>query len=387
MPSSPPPPPIAEPATRCPDQGSPGYDGLLSLQRYMMTSNRTSRRPIVLCPGQGTTATHTLAGILKFAYGMRVLHYRWSESVEGGAKLDPILRAINAAAPSAGYESINWVELLAPFDAVLDTPIPQMFPYILAAFPNARVLHTVRTSDAWVASRTHHHGKEMAPLGESFAGGRAGVFSPAPKLLQMREVARRSAFFGGVLFTAHNLLVRCLTPPAQYLEIDAFQGAFCVNGFVSHLGKWLDSPCHDPGYTPIGCGPTSPLPPSPPPPSPPSSSAPTSPPNGPPGDAASPCPLDRLATAGCQCAALVCITAMATEDSQRQAIIARAIRAVQGWQIRVDIWLLTNDPGNLTAALEQHNVLAAPGQCGGSRWQAPPPAQTSRTAGRGGHPR
>lgn len=61
---------------------------------------------------------------------------------------------------------------------------------------------------------------------------------------------------------------------------------------------------------------------------------------------------------------------MATEDSQRQAIVARAIRAVQGWQIRVDIWLLTNDPGNLTAALEQHHVLAAPGQCGG-RLQPP----------------
>lgn len=32
------------------------------------------------------------------------------------------------------------------YDAILDTPTTQIFPFLLAAFPRARVIHTVRDS-------------------------------------------------------------------------------------------------------------------------------------------------------------------------------------------------------------------------------------------------
>ena len=44
------------------------------------------------------------------------------------------------------YAELDWPSLLSGQDAVMDEPYTQFFPFILAAFPNARVLHTVRSA-------------------------------------------------------------------------------------------------------------------------------------------------------------------------------------------------------------------------------------------------
>jgi len=87
------------------------------------------------------------------------------------------------------------------------------------------------------------------------------------------------------------------------------------------------------------------------------------------GTNATSCPLNHLATAGCSCAALVCVTAIATADPRRQAYLAQAVRAIQGWQVRTSLRVLTNDPPGVRIRLELAGVSAfadPSNQCGGT---------------------
>merc|ERR1719471_1091551 len=40
------------------------------------------------------------------------------------------------------------------FDLISDTPVSELFPYFYAAFPNAKVVHTVRNATTWSGKRT-----------------------------------------------------------------------------------------------------------------------------------------------------------------------------------------------------------------------------------------
>ena len=50
------------------------------------------------------------------------------------------------------FARLNLKQLIGDYDAILDTPTTQIFPFLLAAFPRARVIHTVRDSLAWLVS-------------------------------------------------------------------------------------------------------------------------------------------------------------------------------------------------------------------------------------------
>ena len=147
------------PAASCPGAHEPGYDALQNLRAALKAENKTSDRALVIGPGEGTTATRTLAHILKDAFGLRVLHWHLFDR-EGSKKhaADALLHEL-ARVPPAEYHQIDWISLMEPFDAVLDTPIPNIFPFLYAAFPNARIVHTVRAADEWV----HTRGKRAKP--------------------------------------------------------------------------------------------------------------------------------------------------------------------------------------------------------------------------------
>ena len=233
------------PTNSCPSAERAGYDSILGLRRALEKKNRTSSRPLVVCPGQGSTATHTLAYALQHAFGMRVLHWRWPQSHGGGALLDPILHALNKSAPDA----VDWVRLLSPFDAVLDEPIPSMFPFVLAAFPNARVLHTVRPTDEWLRSRVQHK-PSPAPLSAWFA---PRISFPPQGGYSISEVVTRSKPLAALLTTAHNLLVRCMVAPNCYREINAFAGDMCAPTFLASLEPFLGVSCVNPKYRVVDC--------------------------------------------------------------------------------------------------------------------------------------
>ena len=52
------------------------------------------------------------------------------------------------------------------FDGISDEPITQFFPYIMRAYPNAKVILTTRNTTDWVRSRQKNH--PMSPLPFTF---------------------------------------------------------------------------------------------------------------------------------------------------------------------------------------------------------------------------
>ena len=75
----------------------------------------------VLAPGQGTTGSRTLARVLS-DFRMRVVHFN-----------APPAMLLVKASPS-NYSRVNWAKWLSCCDAFLDDPIPQLFPWLFAAF-------------------------------------------------------------------------------------------------------------------------------------------------------------------------------------------------------------------------------------------------------------
>ena len=128
-----------------------GFDAASALSRELAVRGRTSLRRLIVGAGEGTSGTSSLARVLVEHFRLRVMHADSSplawETLARMASVEP-----------SEYGGIDFVRLLEPFDAVLDTPVAQLFPFILAAFPRARVLHTVRDAHDWVAHRSEFRG-------------------------------------------------------------------------------------------------------------------------------------------------------------------------------------------------------------------------------------
>ena len=122
----------------------------------------TSDRPIVIGAGEGTTGTRTLTK-LSHDLGLRAAH-----CLICTADLSKIGRRMTAIHPS-NYSTTNWPAFLTKYDAVFDTPVSALFPVLFAAFPNARVVHSVRASLEWSMRRDEKHRRGPGPLAFFFA--------------------------------------------------------------------------------------------------------------------------------------------------------------------------------------------------------------------------
>ena len=247
------------PTASCPGAHEPGYDALQNLRAALKAENKTSDRALVIGPGEGTTATRTLAHILKDAFGLRVLHWHLFDR-EGSKKhaADALLHEL-ARVPPAEYHQIDWISLMEPFDAVLDTPIPNIFPFLYAAFPNARIVHTVRAADEWVHTRTKR-AKLLAPVPFSgfFRQLKFNATSGFDGNVDRFERPTTSAMHtSALLFSAHNTFVRCSVPSDRYLQLNAFAGDLCSPTLLDSLRRTLSRSTTALGsaveYRPLGC--------------------------------------------------------------------------------------------------------------------------------------
>jgi len=220
------------------------------LRQELTAANRTSQRTLVVGAGEGTTGTRSLAAGLRML-GMRVLH--WS---------DPGLMELLAQTEPENYVDLDFVQLLYKYDAVLDLPIAQFFPYILAAFPMARVIHTVRDPLEWTirrasAERHHFTNSNMTDSGDPkpLVALHAKLDAIAPpnvtwktdpwnwakygrfdEKLGLRTLANRSRYFANAIaYSAQNVYYRCITPPEQYMLLNVLGGDLCAPYFVSRL--------------------------------------------------------------------------------------------------------------------------------------------------------
>lgn len=241
-PPLPPPPPPRATHTRRRDCDGDGFDVLTELRAEMGTRGLVSQRALVIVPGEGTTATRALAAIFR-GLGLRTCHF---------CSMDGYRAHIYQASPHE-YVHLDFVRALRDYDAILDTPAPQLFPYLLAAFPNARVVHTVRDSLDWVEARTREW--QAIKPGTALVAKLGQARNPAswlskhqlasgepvlPELSMSVRANRSERFAEAISFSAQNAYARCITPPSQYMLVNAFRGDMCRPGFLPQLAAFLN---------------------------------------------------------------------------------------------------------------------------------------------------
>ena len=157
--------------------GGPPSWSLAPLQLPGHARAETSDWPLIIGASPGTTGTMSLYYALK-ALDVSVVHYTRqynassgveSTSYELGGGPVPLLKPLFAdtqPAPPVDLKAARSADLrfLAATDALLDTPAQEIFFDLLATFPNARVVLTLRDPTAWAASRRQRHPTDRSPV-------------------------------------------------------------------------------------------------------------------------------------------------------------------------------------------------------------------------------
>ena len=108
----------------------------------------TSNFPLILCIGQGKTATKSLNKAFVML-GMRTAHFY-------GAGVYGLL--YDNAAEAKDHRFMFNVNEARHVDAVLDTPVVDFYNEILLSYPNAWVILTVRKARSWIKSQQKFYG-------------------------------------------------------------------------------------------------------------------------------------------------------------------------------------------------------------------------------------
>lgn len=247
------------------------------------------RGEIILGAGLGSTGTHSLTDAL-LLLGYSTGHYNFYVNASSSpaikcpmAKQESRLRArlckerTRAANRSTrvrttGMADELWLGL-GKLDAVFDTPVPDFFPYVFAAFSEAKVILTTRDPLVLALDRASKHTSASPPLSELFSGDECGdasiVAAERARRLRRRarpsrdsekkrsekelraarrewsrgEVTRRHTFNSvdayALAVEAHNALVKQLVPPEQLLVLDVTRQSTKAswNALSAFLGK------------------------------------------------------------------------------------------------------------------------------------------------------
>ena len=114
-----------------------------ALRKTMAPGRNTSDFPLLVCIGQGKTATKSLNKAMVML-GFRTAHFY-------GAGIYGLL--YDNAAEAARQNFLFNVNEEKHVDAVLDTPVVEFYNEILLAYPNARVVLTIREPRSWLKSQ------------------------------------------------------------------------------------------------------------------------------------------------------------------------------------------------------------------------------------------
>jgi hypothetical protein len=130
-------------------------------------------------------------------------------------------------------ESPDWRPILDGYASTVDWPGLMIWKELAAADPEAKIILTVRDSDAWYASASATIFARMREFEAMLAAGNAEVIDPIRKRhMEMIHAVVVEKSFGGRLdathaiavFNAHNDEVRRTVPPERLLVYEAGQG-------------------------------------------------------------------------------------------------------------------------------------------------------------------
>ena len=119
---------------------------------------RTSARSLIIGAGEGSAGSRTLIQWIANATFPPTTVGHWLRTYPPQSTAGPAyrraVRAIAALRPQ-DHASFDYTvfDHATAVGAILDTPVPQFFPYIFQSYPNARVILAVRNASDWVRRR------------------------------------------------------------------------------------------------------------------------------------------------------------------------------------------------------------------------------------------
>jgi len=216
------------------DKIRPGLGSFLQPSSFQVS--KTSEKPLIIGAGFGSTGTHSLWTALDMFHknashcGIHpnpcIEHVTFKQLRDSKCDVPAVTRFMNTEPEheNTEYEKMTAQEIerclkeLSIFDytsipnnidAILDTPVAEVFLYLWRSFPNAKVILTRRNASDWVEDRytSHDGGKFMYAPMQNPCGQRLHQFT-------RKETEQ--------LFDLHSELVQCLVPKDQLFQMNMF---------------------------------------------------------------------------------------------------------------------------------------------------------------------
>jgi hypothetical protein len=130
-------------------------------------------------------------------------------------------------------ESDDWRAILEGYAATVDWPAVFVWKELVAAYPDAKVILTLRDPEAWYASAAETIFARMLDYEAALKQDDVGAIDPAQRahMTMVNTVVVDKAFGGSLakehaidVFNAHNEAVRRTVPPERLLIYEAGEG-------------------------------------------------------------------------------------------------------------------------------------------------------------------
>ena len=235
--------------TEAPSSQPPGDTGCAVADVHLRNAVgpvRTSTEPLIIAAGEGTTATRSLGDALGqlgiwSAHNGRIISPPDTPAAEAARvqlQLQHLIRdlylkppAENAGFDFAGLAGHRW-------GAIMDTPVPIYLPWLLKAFPQAKIILTLRNPLQWAKSRYVNHEYSPAPLHGLYHGVGYEPKKFANVTVRQHQTVSSVRMSGGAetptdgqlhqiatAFAMYNTFVACaVRSPQTLLLLDIFTG-------------------------------------------------------------------------------------------------------------------------------------------------------------------
>lgn len=162
------------------------------------------------------TGTKSLAAALA-QLGYRVHGPAWTQDPEHCSSMERLIAIAST--------------VIADYDAFQDNPWPVIWQHLVAEYPDARYILTVRNSDAWLKSACRYFGEQKTPMRQLIYGADAGSpvgFEVRYKLrYEAHNEAVREFFIGKENFLELNVAHADAWPRlCEFLNKPVVEGAF-----------------------------------------------------------------------------------------------------------------------------------------------------------------
>mmetsp|Transcript_1491 Transcript_1491/g.1914 ORF Transcript_1491/g.1914 Transcript_1491/m.1914 type:complete len:263 (-) Transcript_1491:145-933(-) len=182
------------------------------------------RKDIIFAVGEATSGTISLANWMK-KQGLNTVH--WGGSYAQKLLFLPVEERIN-------YDWSKHFNKQKMF--VADAPFNFLSPYLIAAFPEATFILTLRNTTEWIPRRSRH--KALAPwtgLYRSWFPGNDGLLGHSSDSMSGSDFHALA-----IAYSAYNQFIRCSIPEEQLIILNILEGDACMNSWPDELNRKVD---------------------------------------------------------------------------------------------------------------------------------------------------